>query len=117
MMLSSLVAGTLTMAAGTTKPLVLLVRLTLTFLLALAMVKGASWARWVIVVLTAIAGLYGGYSMFSIASPVPIFNLMILGAMCLFYLGLSAFLAFSPSVNAYFRDDASSLFNTSSQQS
>lgn len=103
-LLASLVIGSITMALGTTKPLVLVVRLALAFGLAVAMLKGANWARWVIAVLGGAAGLWAGITTWSGFATQPLGASVFLGAFAAYYLGLAAFLAFSPSLGAYFRE-------------
>jgi hypothetical protein len=92
------------MALGTTKPLVLMVRLALAFGLAVAMVRGANWARWVIAVLGGVAGLWAGITTWSGFATQPVGASVFLGAFSVYYVGLAAFLAFSPSLAAYFRE-------------
>ena len=101
--LASLTVGGLTMAVGVTKPVVLAVRLLVALSLAVAMFKGANWARWTVVVLAGIGGLSAVSTAIMSGPELPLFGKTIIGALGIFYLALAGFLAFSRSVASYFR--------------
>ena len=100
--LASLLAASVAQSVGG-KPLTLLVRLVFDLLLAYLIVKGVSWARWLVVVLGAVGAIILGATVVKGAGSVPAFNLLLGIGMTSLYVAVIVILGFSPSARRYFR--------------